>query len=147
MMIKRGERCYLDSNALVAIFERKQPATMGQQQFLASVARGGVWCTTSELAVAEVLVMPFRNNDDILTDLYIDFIDNHLSDTPLLIDRIAFISAARLRAVSKMKLPDAVHVACAQLAKCSVFLSADTGIRLPKSMRRLSFDDIEMEPG
>ena len=144
-MIRRGERCYLDSNALIAIFERSTPLDPGQRGFLLAIGDGSVWCVTSELAVAECLVKPLRDENDDLAGLYLDFIDNQLSARPVQIDRFVLTSAARARGKSNMKPPDALHVAAAQIAGCEVFVSEDKGIRLPASMRRVGFLNIAVE--
>lgn len=77
--------------------------------------------------------------------MYVDFIDNQLSAKPVQIDRFVLTSAAKARASSSMKLPDALHVACAQHSRCSVFVSADTSVRLPAAIRRIAFDDTGLE--
>ena len=45
------------------------------------------------------------------------------------ITRALLIEAARLRASSRLKLPDAIHLATALQYECPVFLTNDTRIR------------------
>ena len=140
------DRYYLDANVVISVLERTLPLTRSQASFLAGIDTGDVDCASSELALAECLVRPFRDglSDNIAAIL--SFLDDR-SELPLLKpDRACFIRAAVIRAETGMKLPDALHVALAEMGGCTIFISADAGIRLPSSMRRIDFDAIEMEP-
>lgn len=50
-----------------------------------------------------------------------------MSVTP--VDREVLIEAARLRALHRVTLPDAVHLATASIHGCAVFLTNDRRIR------------------
>jgi predicted nucleic acid-binding protein len=141
-MIGLQERCYLDTNSIIAILERNTPATHSQSEFLLGISSGTRFCITSEIALCECLVKPIRDGDENLAGSYLEFIDEQLSAEPVKIDRHVLISAALWRATVQMKLPDALHVACAIKADCTVFVSADTSIKLPGAIRRISFDDL-----
>lgn len=102
-------------------------------------------CVSSELTLAECLVKPLRLRDAHLAEDYSDFL-NGRDQLPILpFTRTSFVRSAEIRALTGAKLPDAMHIACAELAGCAIFLSADTGLRLPAGLRRVSWDDIGKE--
>ena len=141
-----GERLYLDTNTIIGLIERSTPLEVGQRALMTEIGSHAIFAITSEIAVAECIVRPLRDRDVTLVEAYLRFIDGQLSHAPMQIDRQTILAAARLRADTAMKLPDAIHVACAQIAGCTVFVSADQRLHVPASMRRVSFDDIGSFP-
>lgn len=83
---------------------------------------------TSELTLLETLVMPLRNGNTDLIDLY---------ERILLSSEISLISinqtilkqAANLRSTTNLKTPDAIHAATAINQNCKIFLTNDAGLR------------------
>lgn len=122
-----GRRVYLDANVFIYAIERVVPYAEALRPLFRDITDGRTPATTSEITLAETLVRPFRAGD---TRLHAAFesalVGPGLEVVP--ISRSVLVQAARLRAVSRMKLPDAVHAATAQLAGCDVLLTNDTGI-------------------
>ncbi|MBP0615869.1 type II toxin-antitoxin system VapC family toxin [Jiella mangrovi] len=141
-----GERLYLDSNTIIGLIERSKPLERAQKELMTAIGSRSTFAVTSEIAVAECIVRPLRDGDENLVHAYLRFIDGKLSQAPVQIDRQTILAAARLRADTSMKLPDALHVACAEVAGCTVFVSADQRLHVPAPMRRVSFDDIGFAP-
>jgi predicted nucleic acid-binding protein len=56
------------------------------------------------------------------------------------ITREILLQTADLRSVSKVKLPDAIHIVTAIHAGCAYFLSNDNGVRTPSGMSRIRAD-------
>ena len=139
------DRYYLDTNSVIGMLERQSPFAEAQLAFLASIDEGSVACASSELTLAECLVLPFRTGTTDRIDAVLEFLDDRPQLPLLKADRACFIRAALIRAGTGMRLPDALHVALAEMGGCTVFMSADAGIRLPASMRRMAFDDIALE--
>ena len=81
---------------------------------------------TSELSLAELLVKPLELRRSDLADTYRNWVvDSDFLDV-LPVSREILQQAAHLRAADKaLKLPDAIHVAAAQRAGCTHFLSRD----------------------
>lgn len=81
---------------------------------------------TSSLTLHEVLVMPLRNGDIELADMYYDLL---VSGSIVFVPDITMginMKAAELRAVNKgLKYPDAVHLAIANEMSCDAFLTND----------------------
>ena len=83
---------------------------------------------TSELTLLETLVKPFKDGDGGLAADY----ERFLTDTRLELHPISlsiFKDAAKLRAGSGLKTPDAIHAATSQLAGCSEFITNDLDFR------------------
>ncbi|MBK8458395.1 MAG: PIN domain-containing protein [Phyllobacteriaceae bacterium] len=141
-----AERYYLDSNTVIAIIERNTPPTEAQTAFLRAAEDGEIAALSSDLTLSECLVRPIRDGNKSLIEAILAFLDggDALPLAPL--GRTIMIRSAELRAAFGMKLPDAVHVACAREAGCTVMLSADKAMRLPPGMRRISWDDLGKEP-
>ncbi|MEZ5791940.1 MAG: hypothetical protein R3D34_14550 [Nitratireductor sp.] len=87
------DRYYLDANVVISVLERTLPLTRSQASFLAGIDNGDVDCASSELALAECLVRPFRDglSDNIAAIL--SFLDDR-SELPLLKpDRACFMGS------------------------------------------------------
>ena len=122
-----GHRVYLDANVFVYAVERVAPYAEALRPLFQSITSGETSAVTSEITLAETLVKPFRTGDGELETAF-----RNALDTPVMtlapVSRAVLVQAARLRAVSSVKLPDAIHAATAQLSGCDVLLTNDTGI-------------------
>ncbi|WP_375462035.1 type II toxin-antitoxin system VapC family toxin [uncultured Enterovirga sp.] len=127
---------YVDSNVLIGTFELGLGGTALAHALLMS-SQDSPRFITSEITVSEVLVAPFRSNDLDLVDFYHALFSQTVSLAVEPVTRGVLERAARLRAVSSMKLPDAIHVATAALTPCSILLSRDQRLFIPSGMRRL----------
>ncbi len=123
---------YLDANVLIMLGEGKGEIADLLSQLVGQQADASFLCT-SELSLAEMLVHPYRHNDERLIDQY----DNWLVSGGFMdvgpVDRSVLWYAAVLRSRYKaLKLPDAIHLSTAIGFGCSHFLSADS--RLPEQI-------------
>nr|VFK26141.1 MAG: PIN domain-containing protein [Candidatus Kentron sp. MB]VFK35459.1 MAG: PIN domain-containing protein [Candidatus Kentron sp. MB]VFK77402.1 MAG: PIN domain-containing protein [Candidatus Kentron sp. MB] len=88
--------------------------------------RGGI--VTSDLTLLEVLVKPFKADDKLLQGIYRDLLNadeiERISLSPALLEQ-----AARLRAATGIKTPDAIHAACGIAKKAVLFISNDKGLQ------------------
>lgn len=121
------QRLYVDSNIFIRLFEgNDEIATALAELFLLETKRPEQPLATSELTLAEVLVVPYREQNDRLIDAYDGWTksNDYLEVGPL--DRGVLWYAALLRSqYQSLKLPDAIHVSTAIGMRCSHFLSAD----------------------
>ena len=90
---------------------------------------GEIVAVTSELTLAEVLVKPIKDANLPVQQAYHAF----LTPTPALqvipLDKGILLEAAQLRATTKLKLPDAMHLATANLCGCDSFLTNDDAFK------------------
>lgn len=132
---------YLDSNAIIRFVESEEHeiTTLFQR-----AGAEGFRLVTSELTLAEALVVPVRRSDDRLRSTYEDFLrgDDILRVVP--VDRPVLRRSAELRAAFGSKGPDAIHCATAELSGCTIVVSSDRRFRVPAGMMRV---DIEQAAG
>lgn len=95
---------------------------------------------TSVLTLMELLVVPYRNGNAALADRYEALLTRSRGLRCVDIDRSVLKAAAQLRANLKLKPPDAIQVATAMVANCSVFLTNDRRIPATPGMRILQLN-------
>lgn len=124
-----GKFIYLDTNIWIYAIEayplyiellRKLFFAIDQRQLIA---------VTSELTIAEVLVKPFQDNNLQAIQAYQNIFQSSDSVKVIAINRNILQAAARLRATTKLKLPDAIHLATALDQKINTFITNDTGFQ------------------
>lgn len=126
----RGRLVYLDANIFIYALNGFPEFAPTLGELFNDIERGAISAATSELTLAELLVIPFRHNNTeeekrcrmILRPL------PHLSLLPIALDVLE--SMARLRAANpSIRTPDAIHAATAQSAQCDVFLTNDRRLK------------------
>ena len=133
-------RVYLDTNFVIRFVEG---ATDRLDRVVDMADAGTIELVTSELTSAEVLVVPFRLAKSDLVETYETLLSGDGLIEVLPVTRDVLRQSAAIRATIGNKGMDAIHVATAASAGCSVFLSSDTGIRLPPGMKLVTLEAIE----
>jgi predicted nucleic acid-binding protein len=124
---------YLDANAVIGAVEQDDGLQFSALVDIAQAAD----LYTSEITLHEVLVLPLRQRDQRLVDAFHAWFDATAILNVVPVSRAILIRAAELRALSSMKMPDAIHVASADLSNCDVLVSHDRRLFLPPSLARL----------
>jgi predicted nucleic acid-binding protein len=125
---------YLDANVLIAIVEGKTP-TADQMAFLQALDGGELDARTSELSLAECLVKPYAERNEQAIAAYLELLSGRTLIATVPITRAVLLPAARLRAETRLKMPDAIHLATALETDCATFLSDDRGIKSMKGLK------------
>lgn len=136
-----SQRLYLDSNIFMYAIEGHELYVATIQQIFSCIANKSIPVYTSELTLAECLVMPLKLGNKRLAQLYEAHLSTHAGLECLPISREILVQAAQLRADLNIKLPDAIHVASALHANCDSLLTNDQGIRAPSSLSVLVLSD------
>ncbi len=111
---------YLDS-CLVIYLVQQHPVWFARvDQAIAAAA--STQFAISPLVVGECLVLPFKTHDLPLQRNFEGVFGRFIR---LGMPEEVYVNAARLRALSSLKLPDALHLACAQHHACSALWTAD----------------------
>jgi predicted nucleic acid-binding protein len=96
---------------------------------------------SSELVLMEVLVGPLKAKDAALANSYEQLFQQQ--QTRLVpITQAILREAARWRATTKLKTPDALHAATGQLAGCVLFVTNDLGFRGVSGLPVVILDDL-----
>jgi predicted nucleic acid-binding protein len=120
-----GQRVYFDTNIIVYAVEGFADYAGKTKALLEAMDAAEIVAVTSELTLAEVLVKPFRDGDLRVQQAYKDFLLPTTALEIVPINRQILESAAECRAVSKLKLPDAIHWVTCQSCQCESFLTND----------------------
>lgn len=138
-MVTRFKSVYLDANVFIRFVESEDESLL----FLFEQASvDAIELVTSEFTLAEILVGPLRSGDMQLAEVYENFLtgDEALSVIP--VSRAILRRSAEIRAQSRAKGPDAIHIATADLRGCTVFVSADKRLLLPSNLMQLDPADV-----
>lgn len=130
---------YLDTNALIRLVETEDDLF---DRLLDNVRDQGDRLCTSEFTLAEVLVIPLRENDVEKVGVYETLFADESAIAVIPVDRAVLRRSAELRAEDRGKAPDAIHVATAALSGCRILVSSDQRLRLPPGMTRVGTDDV-----
>ena len=99
---------------------------------------------SSDLVVLETLVKPLREGDTVVEMLFRSLFE--ASEVRLIpATRPLWEEAARLRAETGLKTPDALHAAAALHAGCTIFITNDDDFRRLKELPVVVLDDLFRE--
>lgn len=137
---RRGETIYLDANVFIYAAEGVAEHADFIDEMFSLLDAGELVATTSELTLAEVLTKPFELGRMAIADVYREMVSpsEWLSVVP--VTRDILVEAARLRAVLKVRLPDAIHLCSALSAGCTAFVSNDRRLKMPSGLTHVLLD-------
>ena len=96
---------------------------------------------SSDLVILETLVKPLREGDTVVEMLFRSLLDaNEVTLIPA--TRPLWEDAARLRAETGLKTPDALHAATALYAECTLFVTNDADFRGFEDLPVVVLDDL-----
>jgi predicted nucleic acid-binding protein len=124
-----GRVLYLDANVFIYALEGHAEHAATVAALLESLDAGRLLAVTSELTLAELLVMPFRSGRVELQTAYLETIHDRSGLRVIPVSRAVLVESARLRAIESMRLPDGIHFATAKLEGCEQFVSNDLRLR------------------
>ena len=136
-----GTRIYLDTNVFIYALEEHPDYVDALAELFDEVDSGRLTAVTSELTLAEALVKPMTQRDRALQEAYERAVQPGDSLEVVLVSRSVLIQAARLRATTSLKLPDAIHVATAQIARCDTLLTNDQRLKAAPGLHVLLFSE------
>jgi predicted nucleic acid-binding protein len=134
-------RVYVDSMTLIYTVEQFAQYWPLLQPLWAAAAAGSIEVISSELIITEVLVAPLRSGNRTIEAAF----DQALQSPTLHLHPITqtvLREAARVRAVTRLRTPDALHAATALLAGCVLFVTNDKGFRGVPGLPVVILDDL-----
>lgn len=126
-------RLYLDANIFIYAFENIDAVSESLKTLISTASSPSHrFLATSELSLAEIIVVPLRKGDQHLLDIYDSITIGNSFLYVGAVSRDVLWLAAVLRSENRqLRLPDAIHLATAMLLGCDYFLSGD--LRLSES--------------
>jgi len=119
---------YLDAQILIYTVERF-PAYFDAVLPIWQASRAGeLEIVTSELSVLEVMTGPLKTGSGRLIDAYENLLTgSELRLAPISMD--VLLGAAKLRATTSLRTPDAIHAATATVTNCVTLITNDVALR------------------
>jgi predicted nucleic acid-binding protein len=116
---------YFDTNIIIYLTEGSR--VYHQQVLLLEsiINSGDILISTSEISQMELLTGIFKKGDHKNADAYLSYIKNKVIDDYIPVSSIVLRKAAEIRATSRLKSMDAIHLASAISANCDIFLTND----------------------
>ncbi len=108
------------------------------------MGRGAITGVASTITLTEVLVRPYQLGDTRLQQEYRDLLLNSAHFRMLPVDSVAAERAAELRALYRLRTPDALQIAAALGAGCEAFLTNDLSLQRIAELRVLVLEDLEL---
>jgi predicted nucleic acid-binding protein len=121
---------YVDANILIYIVEGNKALASELKQIVEALDAGVLRAVTSELTLAEVLIGPLRTNDLKVVRTYRTLLASSKVLKTVPISAGVLERSAAIRCNSMTSLPDAIHLATAELAGCKYFLTEDRQLRV-----------------
>ncbi len=103
---------------------------------------GEITAATSTITVAEVTVLPLRLQRHDLREQYVNLLLGNRNLDIISVDVQVAQAAAELRANFGVRLPDAIQVAAAMIAKCEVFITNDRALKQITAVQVLVLTDL-----
>ena len=132
---------YLDANGFIYSVERVEPYRTLLEPMWGQARAGEFDVASSDITVLDTLVKPLREGDEVVEMLLRSMFDaNEVRLIPA--TRELWEDAARIRADTGLKTPDALHAATALRAGCTVFITNDTDFRRVDGLLVIVLDDL-----
>ncbi|MBI4602586.1 MAG: PIN domain-containing protein [Planctomycetes bacterium] len=131
----------VDTVAFIYFIEEHPDYLPLLEPVFSQVARGEREVVSSCLTLLEVLVVPYRAGNQPLAHRYEALLTGSRGVRLVEIDRRQLRAGAQLRAVHKVKTPDALQIAAALSTGCKVFLTNDRGLPNISGLQVLELGD------
>ena len=132
---------YIDASGLIYSVERVEPYRTLLEPMWQEAQDGNLTIVSSPVLVIEALVKPLREGN---AEIEMQYRELFSSNAVRLLDASyqVFEDAARLRASTRLKTPDALHAATALRAGCALFITNDTDFRRVEGLPVVVLDDL-----
>lgn len=119
----------LDTAVFIYFFEEHPRYLSLVEPLFSAIDAGRLKAVTSSLTLLETLVMPLRQGNAALAGTYESYLTRGRGLRLIRMDLLVLRAAAHLRAAARLKTPDSLQVATAQLTGSTAFITNDG--RLP----------------
>lgn len=130
----------IDTSIFVYFIERRSLYLPVLMPLFAKIDDGELPAVTSDLTLLEALVIPYRAGDRAVAEEYEAILTSGRGLTLVPIDLSIIRLAARIRAATAVRTPDALHLATAVVTNCRAFLTNDRRLRSIRGLEVLQLD-------
>lgn len=145
----QGQPVYVDANVFIHAVEGTPDTAAGPRKLLDFLRSNSGLAATSEITFAETLATPQRQDAlplSVKRRAYLDLLLWSAFIRLVPVSRDILIETADLRAVARLKLPDAVHLVSAIRGRCRYFVSSDKDFhKLPSGMTLVTPDVLSID--
>jgi predicted nucleic acid-binding protein len=132
---------YLDANGFIYSVERIEPYRSLLEPMWRQAQAGQFEILSSELVLLETLIKPLRQGDTLLESLFRALLNAR--EVQLIPATVSIWEhAARIRATTGLKTPDALHAATALATDSTLFLTNDPDYRRVPNLSLTILDDV-----
>jgi len=137
----RGTRVCIDTAPFIYFIEKDPKYLEIVRPVFAEIDAGNIEALTSTVTLLEVLVHPFKTNDESLAENYREILLQAEGLTTFEISHEISELAARLRASYSIRTPDAIQIAVAIIYGADTFLTNDAQLKKVKELKVLTLED------
>ena len=141
--LTNGQAAYLDANILIYLLEDYPEYRLALDSLLSLIETGKVQAHTSQLSLTEILVKPYKDNAHEVVEQYKALFDVPQFLTVHQVTPDILVKAAEIRSQSSIKLPDAIHIATAQLSDCHIIITSDRALKNVEQIEVIGLDDLD----
>jgi len=141
----RGRRVYLDANVLIYFLDGASGQTPQATCVLQGAADGVFRAVTSDAAIAEVMVGPYRTGNQMMIRTVKEFFRKTLLLEVTAHSAQAFDDAAMLRATQAMPFIDALHLATSAAARCDALITNDRRLKSALGVEVIALRSIALD--
>lgn len=137
-----GQRVYIDTNVFIFFLDGNDKYLPSVGPIMQACADGTIFPATGRLAIAEVMVHPYRHGNAVTVSRFKSFFAQKNFLTIAEHGPDCFDDAAMIAGQKHMKLIDAIHYRTALHAGCRFLLTNDRGFVTDADMEILQIDDL-----
>ena len=137
----RGLRVFIDTAPIIYFIEKHKRYINIIRPVFTEIDSGKIEALTSTITLLEVLVHPFKTNNEKLAERYREILLNSENLTTFeILHEVSEISS-KLRAEYSIKTPDAIQIAVGILYGADKFLTNDPNLKKVIDIKVLVLDD------
>ena len=127
--LEKVEKIFLDTAPVIYFVEKNPDFAPKTQEIFNRLDDGKLIAVVSPITLAECLVVPYKQENPDVAQVFTDLLVNSESVLFYPIDEITADKAADLRARYNLTLTDALQLAVAIQAECDAFLTNDVDLK------------------
>jgi predicted nucleic acid-binding protein len=137
-----GQLVAVDTAPFIYLIEGNPKYLSAIEPFFAALDQGRLHGITSTVTLLEVLVQPFRKNDQELARRYREILLKSRGLTIIPLSAEIAEQAAEIRAHSNLRTADAIQIAVARSQRAASFLTNDRQLLAPAGLDVLIIDEL-----